>query len=171
MKETELKILEINVKDIRKKLLSHGATKTETVNIHALHFDYPDLRLKKNKELLRLRKVGERTELCFKSKSKAGKFRNADEIQSEVDDFESTTELFQRLGFIIRSETKKTRESYQNGKVHFEIDTLPNIPPLLEIEGPSEEEIQKWVEKLGYRMAQTSTMTGGEVTEYYQKKK
>jgi len=170
MKEIELKILEINVPEMRKKLLSLGATKTEIVHIHALHFDSPDLKLKKNKELLRLRKVGERTELCFKSKSKEGKFRNAEEIQTQVDNFEQTKEIFQRLGFIIRSETKKTRESYHHGKVCFEIDTFPDIPSLLEIEGPSEEEIKKWVEKLGYTLDQTSNMTGGEVLSYYQKK-
>ena len=95
MKEIELKILEINVPEMRKKLLSLGATKTEIVHIHALHFDSPDLKLKKNKELLRLRKVGERTELCFKSKSKEGKFRNAEEIQTQVDNFEQTKGVFE----------------------------------------------------------------------------
>ena len=170
MNEIELKILEIKVEEVRKKLKALGAEKKEKVEIHALHFDYPNLQLKEKKELLRLRRVGERTELCFKGKSKEGHFRVSEEIEVQTDSFEKTIDILKRVGLIIRSESKKTRESYTFGKMHFEIDTFPKVPSFLEIECPSKEEIENWVQRLGYTLDQTTNMTGGEVLEYYKKK-
>ncbi|MDA9129464.1 hypothetical protein N9J72_03260, partial [Candidatus Gracilibacteria bacterium] len=46
-------------------------------------------------------------------------------------------------------EKKKHRVSFKIKDIEFDFDDYDGIPELLEIEGPSGEEIQKWVKKLG----------------------
>lgn len=170
MREIELKILEIDPEEIKRKLNKLGAEKIQDVDIHALHFDYPDGHIKKNDQLLRVRQIGGKVELCFKGSSQSEQFRNAEEIEVITTDFEKTITILERVGLNKIFEMKRRRESYRIGKTRFEIDYYPNLPPFVEIEAPSEEEIEGFVRKLGFTMEQTTNMTGTQVIKYYQEK-
>lgn len=74
MKEIEIKILDINVEKIRTKLLNLGAEKTFE-DIHAVFFDSPRNKLKNQGNTLRVRKIGEKTELCFKGTKEDSPFK------------------------------------------------------------------------------------------------
>ncbi len=74
------------------------------------------------------------------------------ETELNVDSIEVANELLETLGFYHRNYQEKKRISYiyEPLSLEIEIDTWPMIPPYMEIEGKSEEEIYKFVELLGY---------------------
>tara|TARA_Y100000310_G_C20415449_1_gene684084 strand:+ start:84 stop:602 length:519 start_codon:yes stop_codon:yes gene_type:complete len=170
MKEIEVKILEIDVEEIRKKLLALGAEKVFDGELKVTGFDYPDERLDKEGKILRVRKVGEKVELCFKGKKEASKFKVREEIEVTTSGFKDTITILEKAGLQIFYKGEKRRESYQIEKVRFEIDYYEGIPPFLEIEAQTEEEVIEWVEKLGFKMKQTTNMNGRDVKEYYENK-
>ena len=58
---------------------------------------------------------------------------------------------------------QKHRISYELNGVKFEIDTYPNIPTFLEIEAPSEEIIQDYVQRLGFTMDDAKPFSFGDI--------
>lgn len=166
--EIEIKILDIQPDEVRKKLVELGATKVFEGNLKIVTFDSPKKDLKKEGKLLRVRKIGNKTELCFKGKNKPSKFNVREEIEVLTDNFENTLTILEKVGFKRKFEGNKNRESYQLGKIKFEIDTYTGIPTFLEIEASSEKEVAKFVKKLGYTMKQTSTLTGKKLFKHYQ---
>lgn len=169
-REIEVKILEINLKELRKKLEALGAKKFFEGEVDALLFDTLDGRMKKSHQTLRLRKAGDRVELCFKSKNESKEFKIMDEFEVLTSDFDTTKKILESVGFICTHQSKKHRECYRCGKIKFDIDTYPNIPTYLEIEAPTEAEVKEYVEKLGYTMQQATNLSALGVEEYYQKK-
>ena len=170
MREIELKLLDIDLEEVRKKLLDLGAKKVFEGEIHALAFDHPDMRLDKKDSFIRVRKVGGNVELCFKGAKKGSVFKSREEIEVNTNNFEDTIEILERGGLKRIHEGKKNRESYTIGKVRFQTDNWENIPHFLEIEAPTAEEVKEYVEKLGFTMEQTNNLSYLEVEEYYNKK-
>lgn len=74
------------------------------------------------------------------------------ETEINVDSIEVANELLETLGFYHRNYQEKKRISYiyEPLSLEIEIDTWPMIPPYVEVEGKSEEEIYKFIELLGY---------------------
>ena len=171
MKEIEIKILGIDPSKIRKKLVQFGATKVFEGNLSDTRLDTPDRRFKKRDQLLRVRQLGKRTELCFKDARENSTLKIQEEIQVQTDDPAKTLTLLQKLGFSNTRHYTKHRESWKLGKIYFEIDSWDDVPPLLEIEAPSEEEVKAWVKRLGFTMQQTTSMTGREVEKHYQQQR
>ena len=169
MQEIEVKILEVDVSKVREQLIALGSEKVFAGEVYAVSLDSEE-RLKKEGSFIRLRKLGDKIELCFKGPKQDSKFKIREEIQITSNNFDYTLELFKRLGFAITSETKKHRESYTYSGVNFEIDTYPGLPSFLEIEAPTEEEVKKYVETLGFNMEQATNMSGKDVVEYYKNK-
>jgi adenylate cyclase, class 2 len=168
MQEIEVKILDINLEEIRKKLLVLGAEKVFDGKIHAMAFDFPDMRLDKEDSFIRVRKVGEQIELCFKGKKEEkSKFKIREEIEVNVSAFKDTIEILEKIGLKKYNEGKKNRESYKLNNVRFEIDSWGNIPHFIEIEAKTEEEIEKNVKMLGYTMEQTNTWTYLDIERHY----
>jgi len=167
-KEIEVKILDINVEEVKNKLQELGAEKVFDGNLEIVTFDHPEKNLKEEGKLLRVRKMGNKTELCFKGKKEPGKFKVREEVEVLTDNFENTVNILEKVGFSKVFEGNKKRESYQLGNIKFEIDTYPGIPTFLEIEAPTEEEVAEFVQKLGYTMEQTSTLSGKGLFNHYQ---
>ena len=167
MKEIEVKILEIDVEEVRKKLLALGAEKVLDTNLEYTIFDFPDCRLFKKRNLLRVRKVNDKVELCLKHKNKQEEVRSAEEIEINTSDYEKTIQILLELNFQIVTEGKKHRKSYILGKIKFEIDTYPDIPAYLEIESDNEKDLREAVKKLGFTMEQTTSMNGFELIQKY----
>ncbi len=171
MKEIEVKILDIFVEDIRQKLLQLGAKKIFQGEVKMVLLDFPDQRLKNEGCILRLRKLGEKVEFCWKGKKEKKQFKIREEIETHVESFETTLQILHALGLQKIYEGEKQRESYHLGTAKVEIDTWKSIPTFLEVEAPTEAEVQTCVEKLGFTMEQTTTMSAAEVEELYKKKK
>lgn len=167
MNEIEVKILEINEKEIREKLQKKGAKKIFEGEIHAKSFDYPDKRLKNSGIFLRVRKIGDKVELCCKEKIESDSFKKRKETDIEVGNFEDVITIFTKLGLQQTLKYKKHRESYKLNNTRFEIDNFPGMPTYLEIEAETEEDIKKAVKMLGYTMKQTTSDSLNKLMEKY----
>ncbi len=164
-KEIEVKIFDIDVEKVRKTLLDAGAEKVFEGDLDVVHYDFPDFRIKNSNSYFRLRKKGDKTELVFKGVYESDKYATREETETLVDDFEAMKSIIKKIGMIPAISYKKKRETYKLGNTLFEIDTYPNFPPFLEVEAPTEEEVQKGVELLGYTMDDTYARSIGSYME------
>ncbi|MBS3176249.1 class IV adenylate cyclase [Candidatus Woesearchaeota archaeon] len=172
MREVEVKILEINVPEIKKKLKVLGAKKVFEGKVEYKLFDFPNRSLNKKDELLRIRQKGNVVEVVHKgSNEQVDRFRVRKETETTLGNFESGCDIFEKIGMKVIFHEKRSRESYKLGSVTFEIDQYPNIPSYLEIEAEKESDVKKAVEALGFTMDQTTSMDGGAVLDYYKKRK
>ena len=167
MKEIEVKILNVNKKEIEKKLLALGAEKNFDDNIDAIYYSIPQKKEKKKKTVLRLRQKGNIVELTYKHRTKTKCVKICDEYEVKVSDFEEMKKILKSLDYKIKTEIKKHRTSYHINNVHFELDTYPNEPTLLEIEAPNIKTIEKYVKLLSYTMKDAKGWSYAEILNYY----
>lgn len=157
MLEKEIKILEIPVEEVVSKLKSLGAQKTFEGIIHDIYYDFPDElehKMEANGRMFRLRKKGEEHIYTIKNKRKEIKVQEGliakEEHEMSVTNIESFAKVLEKYGMQKTREKKKHRISYHIGKIVFDIDDYQNgIPPLLEIEAQTAEEITTWQATLG----------------------
>ena len=171
MQEIEVKILEIDVGAVRKTLLGLSAKKILDDQLSYEILDDKEHSLFKEKKLLRVRKSKSEAHLCFKSKAKKGKLREAEETEVKIDNYEDTIKILKELGFITKHKGKKHRESYKLGKVRYEIDTMPGIPTFLEIEADNEKDLIQGIKKVGFKLEDVTTMNGHDIIEHYRNHK
>ena len=156
MEEFEIKFLEVDVPELEKKLLAIGAKKVGEYDQHMFLFDYPDFRLDKNHSWIKLRTNGEETTLSYKQrigvKSMDGSMpdEGMKEIEVAVDNFERMHDIFLSMGFIIKREVRNRRLRYRKESSVFDIDFWPEIPPYVEVEADSLENVKKAARELGF---------------------
>lgn len=151
--EREVKLLDIDVAEVEGKLRALGARKIAERNMRRYVFDIsPD----KPKSWIRLRDDGLKTTLTIKEW--VGGVAGAKELEVEVSNFEKTRRILGELGFPFKAYQENKRISYELKGVQVEIDFWPMIPPYVEVEARTEEEIKKMVELLGFTMEQVSTL-------------
>lgn len=150
MNEIELKFLDIDVNEIKSKLESLGAVLKYDIEIESFSFLDDDFHgSDSNKKYLRVRKIGNDVTLTYKDPAVDSKMTSRNEIEINVDDYGKTVLLIEKLGFTKGEVFRKHRIHYEFGDVHFELDTLENIPTYLEIETNSEEDMKDICIKLG----------------------
>jgi adenylate cyclase class 2 len=143
MDEIELKFLDINVNEIKEKLEKLGAklkydAQTESYPFWAEGFHSSD----SNMKYLRIRKVNDNVKITYKDPAKESDMTTREEIEIKVDNYEEAIKLIEKLGFEKGKIFKKHRIHYEYGNIHFELDTLENIPTYLEIETQNEEDMK-----------------------------
>ncbi len=169
MREIEVKILDIDVDDIKHRLDKAGAVYLGERLIQEKAFDFPDQRIRASNSLCRLRKIGNAIEFAFKgNREKNAQFQIAEETEVVVSDFEKTEKILVSLGLSAYRDREKRRISYMLADTHVEIEICPNIPPYIELEG-TEESIPRTLEQLGFSMSNTTNMTNSEVYKHYGK--
>jgi predicted adenylyl cyclase CyaB len=72
------------------------------------------------------------------------------ELEAEIRNLDQILKLFKQVGITVSSVVEKERTSFKFNGCKIEIDKLPipGFPPWAEIEGPSEEEINKTLEQI-----------------------
>ncbi|MDP3964242.1 MAG: class IV adenylate cyclase [bacterium] len=150
MDEIELKFLDINVKEIKQKLEELGAklkydTQTESYPFLAEGFHSSD----SNMKYLRIRKVNDDVKITYKDSAKKSDMTTREEIEIKVENYEEAIKLIEKLGFEKGKVFRKHRIHYEFGDIHFELDTLENIPTYLEIETQTEIAMKDICTKLG----------------------
>jgi adenylate cyclase class IV len=163
MLEKEIKILDVDVEKLQKKLEDLWAKKTFEWYIHDIYYDFPDEdknKMEANKRIFRVRRKWDIHMYTIKrkrnKKSEWGEkwVKIADEGEREITDVESFTKVLEKYGMKAIREKKKYRISYALDWIEFDIDDYfwqddrSLIPPLLEIEASSKEEIKNWIKKL-----------------------
>ena len=156
MLEKEVKILDINVEEVCKKIEALWGIKTFDWVIHDVYYDFPDdgkkHKMEGNKRMFRVRKKWETHLYTIKNKRKdVEEVENViakDEHEMEITDVDSFTEVLEKYGMIKTREKIKYRISYQLAWAEFDIDKYDEIPALLEIEEDSDTSIQFWIKRL-----------------------
>jgi adenylate cyclase, class 2 len=92
---------------------------------------------------LRLRQQGDRTFLTYKQVAHNGpsSIDSILEAETEVVDFQDTRDLLEAMGYTAKRYQENYREEWHLGGVTYDIDTWPDLPTYLEIEGESEQAV------------------------------
>lgn len=172
MKELEVKILDINVDNIRNILLKNNAVKVKEENQINNIYDFPDNRLSAKKGYARIRKIEDllhKKNCCYMTTKKLisqDQFKIMEEHETEISSSEEGENIFKSLGLILTKSLKKFRESYKYKDTLIEIDINEKefCPfPYLEIETSNTEELKEVVALLGYAMEDTTSKTMDEI--------
>jgi adenylate cyclase, class 2 len=114
---------------------------------------------------LRLRDEGHRTTLTYKQATgDTSAIDTTLEAENTVSDFESTKTLLEAMGFTALRYQENFREEWKLGEVTLDLDTWPDLPTFLEVEGPDEADVRAAVATLGLDMDRASY---GSVDEVY----
>lgn len=168
MREIEVKILEVNVEALEKRLFQLGAEKVFDGELDVIFYDFEDNWLEKRDQRLRLRKVGDETEFTFKQKVSRKASKIEDEYQVNVSNFEEMRSILEFMGMRQTRRYKKHRISYKIEQTRFEFDTLMlGVPTFLEIEAETEKDIFLWMEKLGLQKEKALPWSGSDVLRHY----
>lgn len=91
----------------------------------------------------------------------------AEEIEFETNNPEQLKEFLIRMGLVAFRVQQKKRHSLIMDGVKLDIDQWPQIPPYLEIEGNSENEIRKVAEKIGLSWNEALFIDARKIIEGY----
>ncbi len=143
--EYEVRVLEINVEDIEKKLEELGAVFCWDHLQRRYVYDFIP---KIDGKWIRLRTNGDKTTLTIKN-IVSSTIDGTQELEIIVDNFEKTNLFLNELGFVAKGYQENRRRQYILDGVEVDIDYWPMIPTYLEIEGKSENDVYQVLEKLG----------------------
>lgn len=152
--EYEVRILEINKEEIIKKLEQLGATKKGEFNQKRYVYDLKPI---ESGKWIRLRTNGEVTTLTYKDIT-SNKIDGTKEVEIEVDDFNKTNELLEKIGFKNKGYQENIRIQYILKGIEIDIDSWPMIPTYLEIEGNSEKEVIEMTKLLNIDETKLTTL-------------
>ncbi|MBR9705669.1 CYTH domain-containing protein [Candidatus Pacearchaeota archaeon] len=150
MKETEIKILNIDSNKIRKILKKNNAILVK--NVFQKNYAYSNNYTKEKKMVIRVRDEGKNNNKIFTVKGprkivKGCKVRTEHEIK--VTDDATLTKMLKMLGYKMSHYCEMKREYYKMFNCLVEIIKFPKIPDYLEIEGDMKG-INKIASILGY---------------------
>jgi len=175
MKEVEVKILEVDRSKIEATLAGLGSKKIFDGDVQTLFLDFKDGRIFKEKNLLRLRKEGDKTELTFKIVRVTETAKVADEYSVEVSSLKMTRRILESLGLLVTESMEKHRVSYVLDDARFDFDHYSGwyayIPEFVEIEAKSEEAIHKYAELLGFKAEDCRPWSTNDLIQHYASKK
>jgi len=140
--EFETKILGIDEEEIERKLLELGAKRKPEVLFKRWIFD-----LEAGK-WLRLRSDGKKKTLTYKNRKGTG-ISETEEIEVEVEDFQKTKEILDKIPFKEQIYQESKRISFKLKRIEFNLDSWPLIPTYLEIESFSEKKVKEGLALLG----------------------
>ncbi len=130
--EKEIKILDVNVEELQKKLEEIGAKKVFDDDRTITAIDTDDRHfLNKEDKLIRITEEGNTKITMHVNQSNPDIKR---EIKFKTSGLKETKDFFTELGLKPISKVVAHRISYELGKIDFDIDFFPAIPPFLEID-------------------------------------
>lgn len=144
-KERELTILDIDVEKFINKLEELGAEKKGEFLQRRYVYDIKPYNPNK---WVRLRTNGQKTTLTVKELKDRDLIEGTEELEIEVDDFDKTVELLQQLDYNARNYQENYRRVYLLDGTEISIDSWPLIPTYAEIEGKTNEDVQRVLKKV-----------------------
>lgn len=180
LKELEVKILDINLDELRNKLKYLNCKKVKEENQINDLFDFPNKTLLKKHGYARIRTIEDLIKnytkfyLTVKTLKSDEKFKIMDENEVEITNGEEGKDILKALGLELTQSIKKYRESYKykNALIEIDINEESFCPfPYIEIEAETFEEIEEAVTALGYTMEDTTTKSIYELIELFKQRK
>jgi len=157
-KELEVKVLNINVSEMEKKLISVGAKLVKKERQENIIFDTRNIFSKQGIEgYMRIRETnnllheGKSYALTLKKRKYSKNLRKNIEIETQIENKDTLIEIFHELGIDIVHRGHKLRTSYAYENLLFELDiwdkeTYPE--PYMEIEMEKESDLEKAIKLL-----------------------
>lgn len=161
--ELEVKILDINESEVKRKLNALWAEKLGESNFRRYVYDFYPVNMNK---WIRLRTNGIKSSLTIKEIS-SDNIDGTKENEIEVSDFDTMHSILEELWYQHKSYQENKRESYILNNVNIEIDSWPMIPAYLEIEWRSEDEILDIVKQLWYNINDVTSINTKKVYMNY----
>lgn len=143
MQELETRIVDIDVENIRKILLSNGAEKVKMEDQVNDIYDFEDGRLLDKKGYARIRTINDMINnkivyfMTTKKMLSQGRFKVMEENEVIIDNKTMGEGIFKSLGLVLKESNKKYRESYKllDCLIEIDINDKSFCPfPYLEIE-------------------------------------
>src|SRR6185295_14908663 len=151
MEEIEIKFAVKDTKSVTEKLRKLGFR--ISVGRHREKnylFDDASGTLQKAGKLLRVRKTPSSQTATFKGPILASsKLKHREEIECRIESAEILMRILEEVGFKVRTEYSKYRTVFEKEGFNISLDET-EAGNYLEVEGPSDEEITRLSEKLGY---------------------
>lgn len=174
MLEIEAKIIDIDVPAVVARITGLGGTVRFDGELDATYYDHPTLKIRERKETLRVRKEGDVTVLAFKGAiDRSRGLKEAHEIETRADDGVALRAIIDALGFLPYRSLRKHRVEFALGDAHIAIDTYKGdvafVPPFLEIEAPTKEEVLRVAALLGFGPERCLPWSGKDVEQHYRK--
>ncbi|WP_039798201.1 class IV adenylate cyclase [Nocardia araoensis] len=158
--EHEAKILDIDPDAIAQHIIDKGGRK---LGEHFMRRYVYDIAPGDASKWIRLRDNGRGTTLAVKHIT-SDAIDGTHEVEVSVDDFATTNALLEMLGFAAKSYQETKRISFALDGAQLEIDTWPRIPPYLEIEAATKDDVIRIAGLLGYTEAD---LTGENTIKIY----
>lgn len=160
--EVEIKVAVGDRKAFARSLKAAGfRVKTPRTFESNILYDFPDLRLRKQGELVRIRLYGTEWKLTYKARGKVGRHKRREEIETKLEDGDSLAQVFMRLGMDRSFVYEKYRTEWTDGRGDIVVDETP-IGDFAELEGPA-----RWIDatakKLGLGIAEYITGSYGDL--------
>lgn len=148
--EYEVKFFPIILDDMRKKLKAAGAFLEKPERL----MKRVSFAQEKNPGMtctyIRVRDEGDKVTLSAKQHATDGKMDSQKEYESTVDNFETTQQILLSAGLTQTGYQENKRETWKMPEgTLVELETWPQLPNYMEIEGKSAEAVQKTAELLG----------------------
>lgn len=145
--EYEARVLEVDPERVARLILDKGGTDLGEVLQRRYVYDLvPEGDVSR---WVRLRDTGERVTLAVKE-IVSDAIDGTRETETEVGDFETANVLLGKLGYTAKAYQENRRHSFVLEGARLEIDSWPRIPPYLEVEADSREEVVRVAALLGY---------------------
>lgn len=167
--EIEVKFLEINEAALKAKLAELGAEDLGEDLLKEIIFYDKDLvwvkERKTRQRFVRLRQTHGQTYLTYKSRMDDGTEDYATELETTVGDMDKAKQILEAIGLVVARHQEKKRHTYKIDGVTVDIDTWPQIPTYVELEGSDEQAIKDLTTKLGFDWSQGVFDTAAGVIE------
>ncbi|MDE1828183.1 MAG: class IV adenylate cyclase [Candidatus Micrarchaeota archaeon] len=164
MREIETKIVDFDEEDVERSLNKNAEFVSENLQRRWV-FDLRGEGRHDFDKFIRVRTNGDKTTIAYKFREGKG-VDNTEELEVNVDNFDTTAEIFTRL-IDKRYYQENKRKTYRYGKVEITIDYWPKIPPVIEIEGNSEGEIEQAIAELKIKGRNLGNMSWEKVYASY----
>lgn len=154
MREIEIKIKLDDKQSVLDKVKELGGEFVESGMFKDIYFD-DGKGFYENGKVLRLRQSENGAMITYKEppNEPGVNILNRLELQTDVSDYKTTKEIFEKLGFVPYVKKDKKYENYKVGKVIVEFHELPFLGEYLEIEG-TEDQIKEIIPKIGLSIEQ-----------------
>lgn len=156
MQEIEVKFLDVEVAELEEKLRGIEAVKEFDQLYRRKVYDYPDLRLNEKAAWIRVRDEGDQVTMGYKQRlqpGKPGSDAGMEEVEVVVSSFDQSCLFLESIGMKLKFYEENRRIRYSLGDLEFDIDFWPLLPPYLEIEAKTWEQIDQGIALLGLNPA------------------
>lgn len=151
--EIEAKIKIEQISPIEERVKSCGGKLLQQVVQRDYFFDRSDRSLVQSDRGLRIRRetlaAGCKTILCYKGpRDKSSVYKSRQELELEVDDFDTARDFLQGLDFELTLAFEKKRDLWQLDDCSVCLDEVVELGSFVEVEGPSQAAVEGVLKKL-----------------------